>query len=46
MSHKIEIKHVSFEYEGKKGNFPALNDINIEIDKGEFICLLGNSGCG
>ncbi len=46
MSHKIEIKHVSFEYEGKKENFPALNDVNIEIDKGEFICLLGNSGCG
>jgi len=46
MSHKIEIKHVSFEYDGKKGKFPALNDINIEIEKGEFICLLGNSGCG
>ena len=46
MAHKIEIEHVSFEYEGKKAKFPALNDININIDEGEFICLLGNSGCG
>ncbi len=46
MAHKIEIKHISFEYEGKKQKFPALNDININIEKGEFICLLGNSGCG
>lgn len=46
MAHKIEIEHVSFEYEGKKTKFPALNDININIEEGEFICLLGNSGCG
>ena len=46
MAHKIEIEHVSFEYDGKKGKFPALDDININIDEGEFICLLGNSGCG
>ena len=46
MAHKIEIEHVSFEYIGKKTNFPALNDININIEEGEFICLLGNSGCG
>ena len=46
MAHKIEIQHVSFEYEGKKGKFPALNDISIDIEEGEFICLLGNSGCG
>ena len=46
MSYKIEIKNVNFEYEGKKNNFPALNNINININEGEFICLLGNSGCG
>jgi NitT/TauT family transport system ATP-binding protein len=46
MAHKIEIQHVSFEYEGKKNKFPALDDININIEDGEFICLLGNSGCG
>jgi NitT/TauT family transport system ATP-binding protein len=28
------------------GNFEALRDINLTIKPGEFICLLGASGCG
>lgn len=28
------------------GKFIALNNINFEIEKGEFICFLGPSGCG
>lgn len=28
------------------GNFPALKDINIEVNKGESVVLLGPSGCG
>ncbi|MGH7683288.1 MAG: ATP-binding cassette domain-containing protein, partial [Vulcanimicrobiaceae bacterium] len=24
----------------------ALTDVNIEVDQGEFVCLLGPSGCG
>jgi putative spermidine/putrescine transport system ATP-binding protein len=28
------------------GSFPALEDVNLEIKSGEFICLLGGSGCG
>ena len=26
--------------------FHAVHDFNLEIDKGEFICLVGSSGCG
>ena len=26
--------------------FIALSDVNLDIEKGEFICLLGPSGCG
>ena len=26
--------------------FTALSDVNLDIEKGEFICLLGPSGCG
>ena len=28
------------------GTFQALKDVNLEIRSGEFICLLGGSGCG
>ncbi len=39
---KIEIKNLSKSY----GNMVVLDDINMEINQGEFISLLGFSGCG
>jgi iron(III) transport system ATP-binding protein len=30
----------------KFGAFPALTDINLDVDEGEFVCFLGPSGCG
>ena len=42
----IEIKDLSLTYETEKETFEALSDINLEIDKGEFVCLIGPSGCG
>ncbi len=40
----IDFLHVSKEY--KKGGKLALEDINLHIDDGEFVFLLGHSGAG
>ena len=40
----IDFEHVSKQY--KKGEKPALDDINLHIDDGEFVFLLGHSGAG
>lgn len=42
----LEISHLykDFEINGEKVN--VLNDINLDVYKGEFICIVGHSGCG
>ena len=40
----IDIKDLTFTYSG--ANKPAVENINLHIDKGQFVLLLGASGCG
>jgi len=42
----LELSQVSIEFPTKKGSFKALDDINLKISQGEFISLIGHSGCG
>lgn len=43
----IQIKDVSMTYTGNNGEpIVALENINLDIQEGEFISLLGPSGCG
>lgn len=30
----------------KYGSFTALENVSISVEEGEFVCLLGSSGCG
>ncbi len=43
---KIEIKEAGKTYIENGQEFTALKDVNLDIEEGEFICLLGPSGCG
>jgi sulfonate transport system ATP-binding protein len=40
----IEIAHKAFS--GSKGSLLALKDILLTINPGEFVCIVGGSGCG
>jgi len=38
----LDLRHIRKEF----GSFTALQGINLEIGRGEFVCFLGPSGCG
>ena len=42
--HDIKIHDVSFAYTGS--DKLILKDINVDVEGGEFVCILGQSGCG
>ncbi|MBA5688149.1 ABC transporter ATP-binding protein [Rugamonas apoptosis] len=42
----IVIRHVDKVFSGAGREVVALRDINLEIPRGQFVCLLGPSGCG
>ncbi|EZH83364.1 ABC transporter ATP-binding protein [Ectopseudomonas composti] len=42
----VELTGVSKHFDTKKGRFQALSDVNLSIARGEFVALIGHSGCG
>lgn len=42
----LELINLGFSYETRNGQFQVFKDINIEIRKNEFFCIIGPSGCG
>lgn len=46
MEPKIKLEHVSKEFNARRSNIRALDDINLEIFPSEFVSLVGPSGCG
>jgi nitrate ABC transporter ATP-binding subunit len=42
----LSIRNVSKSFPGRKGAYHALDTINLEVQQGEFVCLIGHSGCG
>ncbi|MCY3833652.1 MAG: ABC transporter ATP-binding protein [Chloroflexi bacterium] len=42
----IELKHVYRSFKSGREIVPVLQDINIAVKRLEFLCLVGESGCG
>jgi NitT/TauT family transport system ATP-binding protein len=43
---KLHAEHIYMSFTRDGVSLPVLEDINLEVGKGEFLCLLGPSGCG
>jgi len=42
----LDISSVGIEFNTESGKFRALKNINLKIAEGEFVSLIGHSGCG
>lgn len=44
--HLIELQNVVKTFESAAGSFTALKNISLEVDRGEFVAIIGKSGSG
>lgn len=42
----LKISDLEISFKTIKGKYVAVRDINLEVDKGEIISVIGHSGCG
>ena len=42
----LELKEVSKTFVKDGAEFRVLEGVNLKIDEGEFVCILGPTGCG
>lgn len=43
---RLKVNAISKFFDGRKEAIHVLKDINLEIEDGEFLCVVGPSGCG
>jgi nitrate/nitrite transport system ATP-binding protein len=42
----LKIENMEIAFDSMKGRFVAVKDINLEVEKGQIISIIGHSGCG
>lgn len=42
----LSLKNISYSYHNLKGETPALSEITFQVAEGEFLAIVGPSGCG
>jgi len=46
MAAYLEIDNVSVVFRSRGVDFVAVRDVDVDVGKGEFISIIGHSGCG
>ena len=46
MKNFIEVQNAEMVFTTRKGRFHALREIDLQVERGEFVTLIGHSGCG
>src|SRR5699024_2532426 len=42
----LKIENLMTEFKTSKGNLTAVNNVSFHVDRGETVCIVGESGCG
>ncbi|WML36769.1 ATP-binding cassette domain-containing protein [Clostridium sp. OS1-26] len=42
----LELKNINKTYKSKSRVIKVLDNINLKVENGKFICFIGTSGCG
>src|SRR5215475_8435716 len=44
--HQIELRNISLQYKSANDSVTALQDVSFGVEAAEFLCVVGQSGCG
>ncbi len=42
----LSLENISYSYHNLKGETPAIEDMSFQVMEGEFLAIVGPSGCG
>ena len=46
MSSLLEVSHLKVLFHTQQGDVPAVDDVSFQVEEGETLCIVGESGCG